>query len=332
MMSDGPAILTTQMSNGLLTAKLFFARISYTDNFVNPFPEKGIFTMRDPASPSDDSLLLTIRGLLPSLNEQEQKVGQYVLDHPAEVVHLAMTDLGRLCLTSDATISRFCRKVGGHGYVDFKIRLAQELASARVATYDVVQTGDTLTDAVHKVIAADMKALADTLQVLDLTALAHTAKVLFAARRVDIYGSGGAAVAALELQYKLMRVGVRSMAHTDGEMQIMSATLLTAEDAVVAFSHSGKSVDVLSALKAAKERGARTIAITNHPASPIAQAAEIGLCTAAQEALAHGYPLGARVAQLALIDALYTCMALARPEVTEASQMRITEVLFRRQG
>ena len=188
------------------------------------------------------------------------------------------------------------------------------MASARAATYDAVQIGDTLADAVRKVIAADMKALADTLQVLDLTALAHAAEVLFAARRVDIYGSGGAAVAALELQYKLMRVGVRSMAHTDGEMQIMSATLLTDEDAAVAFSHSGRSVDVLSALKAAKERGARTIAITNHPASPIAQATEIGLCTAAQEALAHGYPLGARVAQLALIDALYTCMALARPK------------------
>lgn len=282
--------------------------------------------------PRESSILLTIRGLLPSLNEQEQKVGQYVLDHPAEVVHLAIGDLAQLCAASDATIFRFSRKVGADGYGDFKIRLAQEMASARAATYDAVQTGDTLADAVRKVIAADMKALADTLQVLDLAALAHAAKVLFAARRVDIYGSGGAAVAALELQYKLMRVGVRSMAHTDGEMQIMSATLLTDEDAAVAFSHSGRSVDVLSALKAAKERGARTIAITNHPASPIAQAAEIGLCTAAQEALAHGYPLGARVAQLALIDALYTCMALARPEETEVSQVRITEVLFRRQG
>ena len=32
-------------------------------------------------SPRTD-LLLTIRGLLPSLNGQEQKVGPYVLDHP----------------------------------------------------------------------------------------------------------------------------------------------------------------------------------------------------------------------------------------------------------
>jgi RpiR family transcriptional regulator, carbohydrate utilization regulator len=280
----------------------------------------------------DSNILLTIRGLLPSLNEQEQKVGQYVLDYPAAVLHLAIGDLAQLCVVSDSTIFRFCKKVGADGYGDFKICLAQELGSARLATYDAVQSGDTLADAVRKVVAADMKALADTLQVLDLAVLAHAAEALLAARRVDIYGSGGAAVAALELQYKLMGVGVRSMAHTDGEMQIMSATLLTAEDVAVGLSHSGKSLDVLGALKAAKERGARTIAITNHPASSIAQVAEIGLFTAAQEAQAHGYPLGARVAQLALIDALYTCMALARPEITNASQARISEVLLRRQG
>ena len=122
---------------------------------------------------SDSSILLTIRGLLPSLNEQEQKVGQYVLDYPAEVVHLAIGDLAQLCAASDATIFRFCRKVGADGYGDFKIRLAQEMASARAATYDAVQIGDTLADAVHKVIAADMKALADTLRVLDLAALAQ---------------------------------------------------------------------------------------------------------------------------------------------------------------
>jgi RpiR family transcriptional regulator, carbohydrate utilization regulator len=331
-MSDRPSIQHTRRSHGWLTTKLSFIRILHTENSVKTLLTKESFAMNRAALLSDSSILLPIRGLLPSLNEQEQKVGQYVLDHPAEVVHLAIGDLAQLCAASDATIFRFCRKVGADGYGDFKIRLAQEMASARAATYDAVQIGDTLADAVHKVIAADMKALADTLRVLDLVALARAAEVLFAARRVDIYGSGGAAVAALELQYKLMRVGVRSMAHTDGEMQIMSATLLTAEDVAVAFSHSGRSVDVLSALQAAKERGARTIAITNHPASPIAQAVEIGLCTAAQEALAHGYPLGARVAQLALIDALYTCMALARPEETEASQIRIAEVLFKRQG
>ena len=67
---------------------------------------------------------------------------------------------------------------------------------------------------------------------------------------------------------------------------MISATLLTADDLAVAISHSGESQDVLQALCVAREAGAKTVAITNHPASPIAKAAEIRLYTAAQEALA----------------------------------------------
>jgi DNA-binding MurR/RpiR family transcriptional regulator len=285
-----------------------------------------------PFSSSSGDLLLTIRGLLPSLNEQEQKVGQYVLDHPAEVIHLAVSELAQRAAASDATVFRFSRRVGADGYGDFKIRLAGELAAARQSIYVSVGAGDSVAEAVQKVIAGDVKALEDTLRVLDLDALGRAADALLAARRVDIYGSGGGAIAALELQYKLMRVGVRAVPHTDTEMQVISATLLTSADLAVGISHSGESPDVLHALEVARSAGARTIALTNHPASPIARIADVSLSTAAQEALAHGYPVGARVAQVALIDVLYTCMALKRHEETDLSQTRIAEALHRRLG
>ena len=114
------------------------------------------------------NLMLTIRGLLPSLNEQEQKVGQYVLDHPYEVIHLPMADLAERCGVGDTTIFRFCRRVRTDGYQDFKITLASELPQATPAIYAAVAAGDTLAQAAHKVIADDMKSLEDTLRVLDL--------------------------------------------------------------------------------------------------------------------------------------------------------------------
>lgn len=278
------------------------------------------------------SLLLNIRTLLPSLNEQEQKVGQYVLEHPAEVIHLAVSDMAQRCGVSDATVFRFSKKVGTEGYQNFKIMLAQELASSTATPYATLGREDSLATAVQKVIAADMKALEDTLNVLDLTALEKAVDALLAARRVDIYGSGGAAVAALELQYKLMRVGVRAVVHTDSEMQVISATLLTSADAAIAISHSGESPDILHALDVAKEAGAKTIAITNHLASPIAKAVDINLSTSAQSALAHGYPLGARVAQVGLIDALHACMSLKRRDEAERNLQRIASALYHHPG
>ena len=129
---------------------------------------------------------------------------------------------------------------------------------------------------------------------------------------MDIYGSGGSAVAALDLQHKLMRVGVRAQPYTDAQLQALSASLLTPADVAVGISHSGAAQDVRQALETAKKAGSQTIALTNHPASPIARIADISLCTAAQEASGHGYPLGAGVAQVGLIDVLFTAMTLKR--------------------
>lgn len=276
------------------------------------------------------SLILMIRGLLPAFNEQEQKVGQYVLDHPREVIHLAMNDLAQRCAVSETTVFRFCRKVDTIGYQDFKIRLALELAAGQALTYASAEPGDSVAEAAAKAIAADIKALQDSLSVLDARALEAAADALLAARRVDLYGSGGGAIAVLELQYKLMRVGIRAVPHTDSEMQLISATLLTRNDVAVAISHSGEAQEILQALRAAKAAGACTIVITNHPASPLAEAADIRLLTASQEALSYGYPLGARVAQVGLIDVLDTVMALKRQAEVVDSQARIARALNER--
>lgn len=256
---------------------------------------------------STPNLLLTIRGLLPSLNEQEQKVGQYVLDHPYEVIHLPMVDLAERCGVGDTTIFRFCRRVRTEGYQDFKIRLAEELTPQRPAVYMAAAAGDALAAAVHKTIADAIRSLEDTLRILDLGMLARAAEVLLAAQRVDIYGSGGSAATALDLQYKLMRAGVRSQSYADAQLQALSAALLTPADAAIGISHSGAAPDVLRALEAAKQVGAKTLALTNHPASPIARLADISLCTAAREA-SGGYPLDVRVAQVGLNDLLFTCL------------------------
>ena len=46
---------------------------------------------------------LTIRALLPALNEQEQKVGQYVLERADDVIHLSIDALSQCCAVSNTT-------------------------------------------------------------------------------------------------------------------------------------------------------------------------------------------------------------------------------------
>ena len=79
----------------------------------------------------------------------------------------------------------------------------------------------------------------------------------------------------------------------------------------MAVSHSGATVDTLSFLELAHNAGATTIAITNHSSSPLAEAADIVLTTAARETGFRSGALGSRIAQLMVIDCLFIRVAQA---------------------
>ena len=279
--------------------------------------------------PATAGILVNLRAMLPALNEQEQKVGHYVLDHAEEVVHLSMAELAERSGSSDATVFRFCKKVIGGGYQEFKIRLAQELGAANPSIYVPVDPEDSLVAAARKIVAADLRALEDTLSVLDPDKVQRAVDALLAAKRVHVYGSGGAAIAAMEMEYKLIRVGVPAVAHVDAKMQLISASLLAADDVAVGISHSGESPEVLRAMAVARQAGAILIAITNHPTSSLGQMVDVELLTAAQEGFGRSYPLGTRVAQIALIDILYGCLAQRRGDETERSLERIAQAVYR---
>lgn len=267
----------------------------------------------------DENILLKIRGLLPSLTAGEKKIGDYVLRYPEEVVKLSITELAEACEVSDATIFRFCRKVGTEGYQDFKIALAQELVSPDSLVYADAIPDDPLFTMAEKIVEANIKALRDTLKVLDVEALDRALKALLAANRVQIYAVGGSGVAARELQFKLMQLGIDANAFIDSQMQFISASLLTDADVAIAVSHSGNKRHTVEALKLAKASGATTICITSHPASPVAEVADIKLCTSAWENLVHDDSPSVRNAQLALIDVIYKGIIMRAPQRTLAS-------------
>jgi DNA-binding MurR/RpiR family transcriptional regulator len=241
---------------------------------------------------------------------------------------MSMAELAERSGSSDATVFRFCKKVIGGGYQAFKIRLAQELGASSPTAYVPVGPGDSLITAAQKIAAADAKALEDTLSVLEEDRLQRAVDALLRARRVHIYGSGGAAISAMEMEYKLIRVGIPAVAHTDAKMQLISASLLAGEDVAAGISHSGESPEVLRAMQVARHAGATLLAITNHPASALGRLADVVLLTAAQEGLGRSYPLGTRVAQLVLIDILYGCLAQRRGDETERSLERIAEAVY----
>jgi DNA-binding MurR/RpiR family transcriptional regulator len=276
---------------------------------------------------NNPGVLLKIRQALPSLPAQEAKVGDYLLRHPHEAVVLPITELAHRCGVSNTTISRFCRRIGLQGYRQFKIALAQQTGSADNLVYVQVAPEDTLASVASKIFALNTQALHDTQRVLELGVLEQVVAALLRARRVDIYATGGASIAARELHFKCMQLGLNANAFLDSQMQVMSAASLTADDLGFGISHSGLQRHVASALREASAGGAVTVAMTSYPGSPLAQAADLVLATASLGIpIAYDSP-SVRTAQLALVDVLYEAMLIRSRESAQAKMARVAQAI-----
>ena len=102
-------------------------------------------------------------------------------------------------------------------------------------------------------------------------------------------------------------------------MMAMSASLLGTADVAVGFSHSGSTLVTIEALQIARKNGARTIAITNYLGSPIAEAADVVICSTAQGSPLLGENAAARIAQLTILDTIFVLVAQRNYKAAEAN-------------
>ena len=208
---------------------------------------------------------------------------------------------------------RFCRSVGYDGLSDFKLKLAGSVSEGVPFIHRSVDADDKTTDVMVKVIdntvAAFLKYRNDaSASALDqaVQALAQTHST---GTRIEFYGVGNSGIVAQDAQHKFFRLGMNTIAYSDGHMQVMSASMLSLGDCVVVISNSGRTRDLMDACDIAKKRGATTIVITAS-GSPLATAGQIHLTADHPESYDRYSPMVSRLLHLLIIDILATTVAL----------------------
>lgn len=265
-----------------------------------------------------------IRGLLPTLTSSERRVAEQVLTDPAGASASTIGELASRAGTSLTTVTRFCRALGLSGYAELRLLLAVESGrtASRARSVDVSETigrRDSLERVLASLVDTDTRALEETAAQLDLATVKQAVSVLSRARRIDIYAVSGSATVAADLQLRLHHIGRTAFVWSDVHDALSSAALLGPSDAAIALTHSGETREVVEALTEAAERGAATIAITNHPQSSVSKVAEVVLTTATRETTFRSGGLSARHAQMLLADCLYIGVAQRRYQTTAAA-------------
>lgn len=241
-----------------------------------------------------------------------RKVIDVILERPAEVIHLSITELAELSKTSEATIVRLFQELGYKGYQDFKINLSQTLIPLEQAFHKDISAEDPPMAILSSIFRVSVETLTDTEQVIDASALEQAVDLLANAQRIEFIGLGGSGVVALDAYHKFIRLGIPVNASQDGHNAAQLCSVLRPGDVVVAVSHSGSTSDILEAVQLARASGAKIVAITRYGRSPLHSLADAALCTLSPETEQRSEAIASRIAQLAIIDTLLVAVFLRR--------------------
>jgi RpiR family carbohydrate utilization transcriptional regulator len=258
-------------------------------------------------------MLDRIKASLPSLAPAEQRVGKLVLNDPRSFAQLPISELADRAHVSKPTVVRFCRSVGYDGLSDFKLKLAGSVSEGVPFIHRSVDVDDKTSDIMVKVIdntvAAFLKYRNDASTVAIEKAVTVLVEAYHAGKRIEFFGVGNSGVVAQDAQHKFFRLGMHTVAYSDGHMQVMSATLMGSGDCVVVISNSGRTRDLMDACDIARKNGATTLVITAS-GSPLAAAGHIHLAADHPEGYDRYSPMVSRLLHLLIIDILATCVAL----------------------
>lgn len=261
---------------------------------------------------NNQAILAKARNLHQKLPPSERASADVLLHDPHAVVSLSIDSYAQQAEVSKSSVLRFCESLGFTSYKDFKVALALELGKEHVRPLEEVASSDSPKMILQKVIQADVKALEETLELIDETSLNAAVDALHAARKIEIYGVGLSASIAEDAFSRLLRIGMNVSVLTDSHMQALSACLLTKKDVVFAISHSGKSQETRRAATIAQEAGATVICLSSFLASPLVELADIALVAATGETAFRKDAVASRIAHLSVVDTLYVALANRR--------------------
>lgn len=267
----------------------------------------------------EGSVINQICASMDSFFDTEKKIGDYIVRNPKKVVDMTVGELAKECGVSEASVSRFCKRIELKGFHHLKISLARELVDAKddgeISGHISV---DDMEGSLRGILSNKMEELRQTVAMIDREDLKKILDVINNADTVLMAAVGNTIPVAMDGAYKLNQIGIRAMSTPIWETELGYSYNLTDKDVVVAISNSGESTGVIQILEAAKSRGAVAISITNNDRSSVAELSTYHITTATREKLfLDGYCFS-RVSATMVIEIIYLLLASMRKESYES--------------
>ena len=251
--------------------------------------------------------------------EAEKKIADYMMENKAAVVDMTVGELARASGTSDATVSRFCRRCGFKGFHNLKLTLAREVLEDEQKDQSVsndIDRGD-IRQSLQNILANKVAELTETVNMMDADNLEQILSRLENARMVQLAAVGNTIPVAMDGAFKLNQLGIPAVAGEIWETQAVYTFNLGPEDVVLIISNSGSSRRLQSLAQGARENRSTVIVITNNPDSPLARISDYRIVTATREKLLTEEFWFSRVTATAVMEILYLLLLNSKKDAVE---------------
>lgn len=257
-----------------------------------------------------------IRSLKEQLSGSDEKIANFILANPSDARTFTIQEMADAVSLSTATVSRFVKRIGYGSFREFSVSLAMT-APTELTFFGEINADDDTNDIVKKVFSGAQNALTATLDLLRPDDLQTATDWLLGANRVGFFGIGGSSIVAFNAYHKFLRTPLDVEQHPDYDVQLMQAVRMKKDAVAIVISHSGRNHDTVAIAQQLKANGAKVIAITAFPNSVLAKLADLTLSSAAEEVNIRAESMSSLIAQMTIIDALFTLIGVNMGQKTQ---------------
>lgn len=251
------------------------------------------------------SSIYRIKENMENFTETEMKIANYILEYTEEVIHLSSQMLAKKVDSSPASLIRFSRKIGYSGFSNLKLELAKDTGEPIEPFDNLIRKEDTVKTMILKAKQGNIATFENTYKLLNESDIQLAFDLIKKAKKVYILGIGGSGIVCKDLFHKFLRINKDAVYHEDFHLNMSAITYITKDDLVIALSYSGETREIKLAQEAAKNRGAKTIAITQVGRNSLSKNCDLVLNIPKEESEFRLGSIASRFSMLAITDLLY---------------------------
>ncbi|MDS1139031.1 MurR/RpiR family transcriptional regulator [Pusillimonas sp. SM2304] len=273
-------------------------------------------------SQTDASIQTRIAHALPALTTAQIKMAEFTQAQMLRSATMSIEEFAKANDVSSATANRFARMLGFDKYSSFRACLMREFEKSMspVARLRQAQADSRATD--HKIIASaldmDIENLQATRQMLTSAECEHAVESIIHADRIFIVGMGTSAHLAGQFEYGLNPYcrNVQSLAVNAGSVGAARRLHdVTENDLLIAIMFPQYIYDTARLAHFGHKQGAKVLALTDGPTSPLASFADISLYLKTQRQFASN----SDAIVLSTIQGLCGAVAYRQPNAADAA-------------